>query len=30
MSKIHRVLVIGMGKRGLHHAIFFKAIRILS
>jgi len=25
MSKIHRVLVIGMGKRGLHHAIFFKA-----
>ena len=25
MSKIHRVLVIGMGKRGLHHATFFKA-----
>src|SRR5256885_13615567 len=25
MSKIHRVLVVGMGKRGLHHATFFKA-----
>src|SRR5207247_8424570 len=25
MSKIHRVLVVGLGKRGLHHATFFKA-----
>src|SRR2546429_4867209 len=25
MSNIHRVLVVGMGKRGLHHATFFKA-----
>ena len=25
MSTLHRVLVIGLGKRGLHHATFFKA-----
>src|SRR5437660_9929694 len=25
MSKIHSVLVVGLGKRGLHHATFFKA-----
>src|SRR5207245_3144579 len=23
--KVYRVLVVGMGKRGLHHATFFKA-----
>src|SRR5437899_12957513 len=25
MSETYRVLVVGMGKRGLHHATFFKA-----
>ena len=25
MSKIHSVVVVGMGKRGMHHAAFFKA-----
>src|SRR5437660_9058038 len=25
MLKTYRVLVVGMGKRGLHHATFFKA-----
>src|SRR6266404_2107811 len=25
MSTLHRVLVVGLGKRGLHHATFFKA-----
>src|SRR6185295_15283365 len=25
MTKTYRVLVVGMGKRGLHHATFFKA-----
>jgi predicted dehydrogenase len=25
MSQTYRVLVVGMGKRGLHHATFFKA-----
>src|SRR5436190_1485915 len=25
MSKTYRVLVVGVGKRGLHHATFFKA-----
>ena len=27
MSRTYRVLVVGLGKRGLHHATFFKANR---
>ena len=25
MGQTYKVIVVGMGKRGLHHAIFFKA-----